>query len=485
MHRGRAADVAGRGTLWLFAARLFFMASGLVVSVLLARGLGPADFGLYGLAISLLTWTQLLVNWAVPGAVARLAPAHGYDPRIAGTATTLLLGAALLLYALVWLAAPMLERVAGTPGTAAVVRLLFLDLLFLGALAAWQAVFLTHGRLGWIAATLVLQTGVKMVAVALLFVVGLDIWRVILAHLAGSAVAVAVVALRERLPAPTFMPGYARALTLGTLPLLVYMLVYQFQANVGVWWVAAVRGADEMEVTGQFTAATQVARILTLVPSVLSGVLFARVAEAMARNRRDEAATELVTAVRYALLLLLPALAAFAAAADRMVALLYGPAYGPAADMLRLLALAGAAVALMDVLLHALMGAGRPWLGPLVAGLVLPAALGAGLWLVPWLHGLGVAAALAAGSLMALAVAVAVVRRRLAVPVTAATLLRVSLASAALYWTLKGWRVSGIWLLPQFGLLGLGYFGLLWAMREFDSRDLALLRPSLRAGGPG
>ncbi len=485
MDRGRAADVAGRGTLWLFAGRVFFMISGLVISVLLARGLGPVDFGLYGLAVSLLTWTQLLVNWAVPGAVARLAPVHGYDPRIAGTATTLLLGAALLLYALVWLAAPTLERVAGTPGTAAVVRLLFLDLLFLSALAAWQAVFLTHGRLGWIAATLVLQTGVKLVVVALLFAVGLDIWRVILAHLAGSAVAVAVVALRERLPTPTFTPGYARALTLGTLPLLVYMLVYQFQANVGVWWVAAAGGTDQLDATGQFTAAAQVARILTLVPSVLSGVLFARVAEAMARGRRDEASTELATAVRYALLLLLPALAAFAAAADRMVALLYGPAYGPAADMLRLLALAGAATALMDVLLHAGMGAGRPWIGPLVAGLVLPAALGAGLWLVPWLHGLGVAAALAAGSLLALAVAAVVIRRRLAIPVTAATLLKVSLSSMILYWILKTWHVSGIWLLPQFAALGLGYFGLLWAMREFDGRDLALLRPSLRGGGPG
>ncbi len=480
----RAADVAGRGTLWLFAARLFFMGAGLVISVLLARGLGPGEFGLYGLAISLLTWTQLLVNWAIPGAVARLAPAHGHDPRIAGTGTTLLLAAAALLYGLVWFAAPLLERLAGMAGVSGVVRLLFLDLWLLAGHAALQAVFLAHGRLGGIAALLALQSGIKLVAIVLLLALGLDIWRVVLAHLAGTSVALALVAWRQPFPRPAFSPGFARALLAGSLPLLTYAMVYQFQANVGVWWVAAVRTAGEIDAPGHFTAAMQLARLLTLVPSVLSGVLFARVADAVARGEPREAADQLAVALRYALMLLLPALAAFTAAADAMVALLFGPAYGEAAAMLRWLALAGTAMALLDVLLHALMGAGWLWSGPLIAALVVPLALMAGTFAIPALGAGGVPAALAAGALGALAVALLTVARRMHIPLRLASLLRLALASGALYAVLSIWTVPPWWLILQFALLAGAYFALLWLLGELDGRDLALLHPTAATPGP-
>ncbi len=480
----RAADVAGRGTLWLFAARLFFMGAGLVISVLLARGLGPGEFGLYGLAISLLTWTQLLVNWSIPGAVARLAPAHGHDPRIAGTGTTLLLTAAALLYGLVWITAPLLERLTGMAGVTWVVRLLFLDLWLLAGHAALQAVFLAHGRLGGIAALLALQSGVKLVAIVLLFLIGLDIWRVVLAHLAGTFVALALVARRLPIPPPTFTPAYARALVSGSLPLLMYMLLYQFQANAGVWWVAMVRGVGEDEAPGHFTAAMQVARLLTLVPSVLSGVLFARMADAVARRELREAAEQLAVALRYALMLLLPALAAFTAAAEPIVGLLFGPAYGEATAMLRWLGLAGTAMALLDVLLHAVMGAGWLWRGPLIVALVVPLALMAGAFTIPALGAGGVAVALAAGALGALAMALLTVARRMHIPLPFVSLLRLALASGALYAVLSIWTVPPWWLIPQFALLAGAYFALLWLLGELDGRDLALLHPTAATPGP-
>lgn len=469
-----AASVASAGTSWLFAARLFFLASGLAISILLARGLGPVEFGLYGLAITLLTWTQLLIGWSMPGAVARLAPHHGHDPRIAGTALLLLGGFAALGYALVWIAAPFAAEALARPALSPVLRLLFLDLFFTAALAVYHGLFYAHGRVGWVAATLAVQSGVKLVLVTLLFALGLDVERVILAHLAGSLVALLVVGSRVAPPRPAFAPHYARALVAGSAGLLAYTLAFQFQANAGIWWVAALWPHDP-GATGAFAAAQTVTRVLTVVQAVLTGVLFARVADAMARDATAEARAEISTALRYALILLLPAAAALWAAADDVVALLYGEAYAEAAAILRWLALAGLGAGLLDILAHALMGGFGLWRGVVLAAVVVPVALPAGTVLVPLFGPAGVAAALAVGTLVATALAAVSVVRRVGPVLPWASLARTAAASGVLWAVLAGWSVPPPWLLPQFALVGVGYLALLWLLREVNARDLALL----------
>jgi len=471
---GEAASVASAGTSWLLSARLFLLAGGLVVSILLARGLGPAEFGLYGLAITLLTWTQLLIGWSVPGAVARLAPRYGHDPRIAGTALVLLALAAALAYALVWIGAPRAGAALDRIELAPVLRLLFLDLFLTAAIAVYHGLFYANGRVGWVAMTLALQSGTKLLLVALFFAIGLDLDRVIFAHLAGSLVALLVVGWRVRPPRPAFVPSYARGLLAGSAGLLAYTLAYQFQANAGIWWVAAA-WPGKAEAAGAFAAAQTVTRVLTVVQAALSSVLFARVAGAMARGKTAEARAEIATALRYALILLLPATAALWAAAEGIVRLLYGGAYAEAAPTLRWLALAGLGAGLLDVLAHAIMGSFGLWRGVLLAAIVVPVALLAGAWLVPALGPAGVAAALATGTLAATLLAGMWVRRRVGPVLPWGTLLRAGGASLALWLVVSGWSVPPAWLLPQFALAGAGYLLLLWLLREVDARDLALL----------
>ena len=66
--KGTAPSVAARGTVQLLLARGCFVATGYVISVILARGLGPADYGIYGVVMSLLRLRpQLIVfNWWHP-----------------------------------------------------------------------------------------------------------------------------------------------------------------------------------------------------------------------------------------------------------------------------------------------------------------------------------------------------------------------------------------------------------------------------------
>src|SRR5688572_5611409 len=101
-----AGRKVARPVVQLLMARTAFLASGMVVSIILARGLGPVEFGIYGVIISVLTWTQLLLNDGVPGATAKLLAQR---PERAGsieqTARAVLIVGGLALFAAGWFAA--------------------------------------------------------------------------------------------------------------------------------------------------------------------------------------------------------------------------------------------------------------------------------------------------------------------------------------------------------------------------------------------
>src|SRR5919198_47273 len=96
-----------QGTRQLLAGRVSFIASGYVVSVILARGLGPGLYGYYGILVSLISRIELITSAGIPGAIAKLIPEHRDDPTpVESTARGLLLGIGLFAFALCWLAAP-------------------------------------------------------------------------------------------------------------------------------------------------------------------------------------------------------------------------------------------------------------------------------------------------------------------------------------------------------------------------------------------
>ena len=76
-----SAAAPAPGTMQLLAGRLSAMACGYAITVVLARGLGPADFGVYGVIISVLTVVEMVAGLGIPGATTKLIPA---DPRNAG-----------------------------------------------------------------------------------------------------------------------------------------------------------------------------------------------------------------------------------------------------------------------------------------------------------------------------------------------------------------------------------------------------------------
>jgi O-antigen/teichoic acid export membrane protein len=105
-----APDVTRRvalGSIFHLSAQLVLMGCGYLVSVVLARALGPAGFGAYGVVYSFLLAVELIGRLGIPQAAGKLvAEQRDTDHAIEATGLNLSFLVYLALFAGVWLAAP-------------------------------------------------------------------------------------------------------------------------------------------------------------------------------------------------------------------------------------------------------------------------------------------------------------------------------------------------------------------------------------------
>lgn len=116
----------------------------LVMLPLMARLLGPAEFGIYGLALPTVSFFMILAD---AGLGVSLARERGYNPTLWSTAFWLMLGVGISLAAVVAGWGVVLARISGEPKILPVMATLSLSLLFLTASVLPTARIMQQGRL--------------------------------------------------------------------------------------------------------------------------------------------------------------------------------------------------------------------------------------------------------------------------------------------------------------------------------------------------
>ena len=123
-----------QGSVLHLSAQLLLMLCTYVVSVVLARSLGPAAFGAYGMVYSLLMTTELVGRFGIPQAAGKLmAEQPELHDRIAASGLTMALSAYIVLFALMWICAPAIAQMFEIPEGASLLRLAFWDIPIYGA----------------------------------------------------------------------------------------------------------------------------------------------------------------------------------------------------------------------------------------------------------------------------------------------------------------------------------------------------------------
>jgi O-antigen/teichoic acid export membrane protein len=464
---GRTRSVATGGVL-LMLGRAVVVPLGLIAGAFLARVLGPADFGLFAVGLSVVVWARMTISMFFNRpSVVLIAESSEWKPvAIALIQIQLLLGA--VAGVVVFLAAPALANGLGEPTLQSVVRVLAFAIPVSTLAQAYKNTLDARRAFRRSAFFPVVHEVSRLMLVVLLVGNGLGLIGAALAGLGASCAELwfALRSLRLGLWRRVAIPR--RQFLRYSAPLFLDTLAKRLLKRMDLWVVQILAGAAAAGFYSVALSVNQVSRIFT---EPLSRLTLATVSNSWAQGQRDEARGIIRQSLRLTLWLL-PFAALGAGAAPALITLVFGEAYLPAAPMLAWLSFAMVGLILMSLTAAIFAAVGRPGAAFVFNVPLLVLAVVGYLVLVPRVGAVGVAVT---NTVTAWAIAVATmlaVRRWCQVGPGRGTVVRISVTSAIAYALASAWRAPGVWVIPQLlALCGLVVV-LLFVLGELTPSDL-------------
>ena len=479
--RERGAVSEARGTVYLTAAKLWFLATGALLPLLLARILPPDRYGVYKVVTGAMTVVNaLLVTGAVQSVSKFVAEDLARSPEVHRKALVLQGALGLGAAAIFALSAPLIAAWLRDPALVPLLRVAALAVATFGLYAVFMGTMSGRGQYGRQAA---LDFAYSTSKVALILMCA---WMGgvggALVGFAGAGLLVGVLGL--------FFAGTGRAghaFSMGRLigfaaGAMSFTLVINLLLQIDLLLVKRLSpaGASDLQ-AGLYSAALDLSRLpyqALAVPVAL--VLLPAVSRGLALDDRAAAAAALRGAIRYVLIGVGLCATVLASNALPLLLVVFRSHYAGASVPLRLAPFGVLAFSVFYLYTTALVGSGRPLHAAALGAvtLVLDVALNAAL--IPR-HGLAGAAAATTASLAAGAIlAAAYARSALGARFPMATLVRVILAGAAVTAGSSLWPVSGPIVLVKGGVLTAIFGAVLVVLGEIGRDDVKRVRAVFR-----
>lgn len=352
---GGRSRSAALGTLALSGSNLVRLGVQLAMLPLLARLIGPADYGLIALAVPFVLFCNMLADGGLGAALARRADV---SPDLESTVFWLAAAIGGGLAALACVAAWPLARLMGEPALALLIIALSPILLMSGFTAAANARVIREGRFGVFASGDLISVAASSAAALLAAAHGWGAWSLVAQQLTLWACKLIWVLRGSRLPIRAVcQPRLAVDLLRFGRDTIGASLADFVTRNVGNIIVGGVLGALTL---GYYAMAYQIVRIPDLVMSgPLSLYIFTAVARAAERDPAGGDGAVSLASLGLTATALAPVFCGLALVADLAVAVVLGPRWTAAGPILTGLSAAGFSLSICSVVAATFLGLGR------------------------------------------------------------------------------------------------------------------------------
>lgn len=468
-----------RGTFLLLIGQGLFLACGYGISVVLARWLGPQDYGVFGIVYSLLMVCELCVVAGIPNALQRFV---GEDPGKAGALHRVLFRWQLFYTVIVFggalAAAPLLAGFFNDDRLAPLLQIALLDVLFFSFY--WYYAGMQIGRKHFGRQTVVAgaySVGKFLFTAGLLWA-GFGVAGALVGNILGSLCGLALGWWWTRLPRDTAAVDQ-RELLHFIVPNILYSIGVNLFFYIDLWIVKYYLPGTAV---GFYNAASTIARIPYSFAIALTGALLPALSHAVARRQRLESERIIRQALRLSLLAVLPVLALVSSSAGALAVLFFGEAYAGAGEILRLLMVGLSIYAVFMVLNTMAMAGGGMKVCTLIVFVLLPIDVGLNLFCVPRWGATGAALATTATMLLGVAGNTFYVTRLFGIALYAGHLLRAGAAAAVVFAISSLFPTATPWeLIAKFVALLAVYAVLLRLFGEIDREDIMKIKAAAAA----
>jgi stage V sporulation protein B len=481
------SDRATRGMLALTVAQIFIMLSGYIIAIALARSLGPALYGVYGVVYSVLLSVELIGRLGLPQAVSKLvAEKDSSAQRVASTGITL----ALIVYATIFLtfllAAPWLGAIFNVHDGTKLFRIAALDIPFYGVYFMFMHVLSGRREFSKQAIGASIYSLTKVIGIIALVMIGPTVAGALVINVIGSIIALGLVVRFVGREVFRLTVEEARPIIRLAIPVAIIALGTQALINVDLWVLSALGTQIEGTVKGFYIAASSVARVPNAMAFVMSSVLVPSVAHALARADRQQAVATVERGVRFMAVTLVPGCALIAVESREILALLFSRVYEAGAPFLTLLAFAqGLCYTAFMSFSYLLIATGGQHASATLSVLMLALATVTSVVGVQFLGALGAALGALAANGIAATIATALVFRAVRPRIDPLMLIRLAAATALVCLAAFAVPTQGFLLVAELAVLAGLLLALLLVLRVVDAAELELyLRPLLKRFAP-
>jgi polysaccharide transporter, PST family len=475
------AMVAGRGTIFITAAKAWFMVTGAGINFILPRLLNnEASFGVYGLVVSIVSVINAVI---VTGTSQTVSKRVSQEPNKAGAIKSKSLKLQALVGGLVTLgfvlSAPIISAYLNDPGLVDYLRLASLITLSYSFYAVYigyfngQKRFLTQAGLDMTYSTL------KLILIVLFVWLGFGV----AGGVGGFALAAAtVLAISAMVAGRDERSGVVRAKELlgFQTPLLLFTLVFNLLQKTDIILIKSLSSVDAEVASknaGFYTGAINVANITYQVVISITFVIFPLISESTFANDTEKTRSYISNTLRYSLMIMALPAALFSANSEEVLSLIYPDNYRAGGGALAIVAFGMLLFGVLYILTTVISASGRPSVS-LAIGFVTLAANAALNWaLIPRLGIRGAAMATTVSMLFGVVVAGGYVMSKFKAGMPLLSALRIAISAGVIYFaSLLIVTHSKPLILAQLALLGLAYIAALLASRELSAKDLAAIR---------
>ena len=494
----RDKERLARGIIYLLLGQAFFVLSLYLLHATLARAFTPAEYGLFSVVMTILTWVEITVNTGIPSALQKFV---AEDTRMAsaieGWALKLQGLNAGLIFLLFLTLAPLIAALLQDKRLGFYLRLAALDIPILAFYALFRGMLNGFQAFGQQAITVVAYSLARVGGIVLLVFLGFALAGAFVGNALASLVALVLALLLSRrlkgrrdrvmnLESVSGLSAVERGESGGhlfrfALPVILFTLSSNFLINIDLYSVKALI-ADET-IVGFYAAAMNLANAPRFVLLAFSFVLLPSLSESIARRDYEGVRRRLGQVGRFLILLLLPGALIVAATSEELVTLVYSATYSPAAPTLKILIFSVAFYSIYIVLVTVMLAENSPLLAFGLGIPLLPLALLANWRLIPLLGVMGAALASALTTFVGLSLAAIYAIRRFGVVLSGKSLFKIAIASLVVYLLADRYSVSGFMVFLYYALLFLVYLLLLYLLREIGPDDWQIIRGLVPPGG--
>ena len=463
-----------KGLLYLMVSRIVWIASGFAIHVGLGRLLGPEQYGIFGVIISLISVTYLVLGNGIRQAVTKYIAS---DLRLAGVIKTTGLKIQTILCLMFGGAFFLLSRpiaiLLGDDTLASFIKLSAFIIPPIGILFVYMGSLEGVKQFGKWATISMMYAILKVFFVFLLVLLGLKVY--------GAIIGLILAVFFTAMVGGFFCRGLQNGRHFDTvvlikfaIPVSLFFIAFALLMHIDILFAKAIL-VDDTKI-GFYTSAQALSRIIYFVFAAFSTVLLPSISSAIANSDLELIKKYIKQSLRYMLMLLIPTCFIMSATSDRILTLFYSSTYAEAASPLSILVFGVSFLSMSLVLSTIMQGYGTPNVPLVIFSILVPLHACLLLVMIPRLELLGAALATSLTCFTGFVISCSFIYKEFTTLLSIRSLLKIISASIITYFIALQFSFSGF-LLPcyYFGLFAL-YFFILLTLKEISDDDISFAR---------